>query len=326
MKPKSFLKDTHPEIYSEIVSSDFPKELLGSACTRQVQFRCPKGHLYQSTPAHRAAGRGCPYCAHRAVLPNETSLGALFPSIAAEWDYEANGDLTPFDVLPRSAKRIHWVCSKGHKWVALPHNRVNKGQNCPYCSGRYAIEGESDISTVYPDIAAEFDTEKNSVDIKEVKPNSGKYLWWKCPNGHSYEARANDRVWGKRGCPYCSDSSGEQLVSMFLRKYGVDFLREVKFPDCADVEPLPFDFVLLREGEIVGEIEYNGFQHYEASPFWRGTTEEIVEKFRVQQKHDEMKAEYLRKEGIAQLIVDDGLSLAETERAVKEFLLMLGLM
>ena len=32
------------------------------------------------------------------------SLGDLYPKLLSEWDYEANGEITPFDAFPHSGK------------------------------------------------------------------------------------------------------------------------------------------------------------------------------------------------------------------------------
>lgn len=51
-----------------------------------IWWRCPKGHSYRSAVKTRVQGSGCPYCAGKNVLPEETSLAAEYPSIAKEWD------------------------------------------------------------------------------------------------------------------------------------------------------------------------------------------------------------------------------------------------
>lgn len=38
------------------------------------------------------------------------SLGDLYPKLLSEWDYEANGEITPFDVFPHSGKKYWWIC------------------------------------------------------------------------------------------------------------------------------------------------------------------------------------------------------------------------
>ena len=54
------------------------------------------------------------------------------------------------------------------------------------------------------DFLDEWDCEKNK-DIKpsEVTRCSGKKVWWKCPEGHSFRASISGRSQGN-GCPYCA--------------------------------------------------------------------------------------------------------------------------
>jgi len=82
------------------------------------------------------------------------------------------------------------------------HNRTN-GRKCPYCVGKKAITGENDLLTLKPELAKEWDYERNSLDIKSIKIKSNQKVWWKCKNGHSYKAAVSHRTKGT-GCPYCA--------------------------------------------------------------------------------------------------------------------------
>ena len=125
------------------------------------------------------------------------------PEIAKEWNYEQNGKLKPENFLANSQKTVWWKCSKGHEWQSKILNR-NYGYGCPYCSGRYAIKGENDLQTVNPELAKEWIYEKNDgLSPGEVLPNSDKKVWWRCAEGHEWEAQIKTRTKGN-GCPYCS--------------------------------------------------------------------------------------------------------------------------
>ena len=67
-----------------------------------IWWRCPKGHSYRSAVKTRAQGSGCPYCAGKNVLPEETSLAAEYPVIAKDWDAAKNKPLTPDQVISGS--------------------------------------------------------------------------------------------------------------------------------------------------------------------------------------------------------------------------------
>lgn len=55
----------------------------------------------------------------------------------------------------------------------------------------------------HPDIAREWDARLNASDPSSVSHGSDVKAWWRCPEGHSYQARVNKRVIGQ-GCPYCA--------------------------------------------------------------------------------------------------------------------------
>ena len=62
----------------------------------------------------------------------ENSFYVMKPKEAREWDYEENGDLKPWDVSVTSAKKVHWKCKRGHKWVAPVYVR-SRGNGCFVC-------------------------------------------------------------------------------------------------------------------------------------------------------------------------------------------------
>lgn len=63
------------------------------------------------------------------------SLGDRFPELAKEWDFEANGGLTPFDVFPKTNERMAWICRHGHRWKTVVYARTRRhGTGCPHCA------------------------------------------------------------------------------------------------------------------------------------------------------------------------------------------------
>ena len=170
-----------------------------------VWWRCGKGHSYQATVNSRTRGTGCPVCAGRKTQAGENDLAAQYPQIAAEWDSELNGNLTPEDITAGSKRRVWWRCEKGHRWQAQVVSRTAKGSGCPYCAGKIVIPGETDLASRYPQIAREWNHSKNGgLKPEEVAPQSGRKVWWICPRGHEYQAAVKARVMSKSGCPYCS--------------------------------------------------------------------------------------------------------------------------
>lgn len=134
----------------------------------------------------------------------KNSLANTYPEISKEWNYEKNGALTPKMFSAHSSVSVWWICSKGHEWKAAINTRTS-GRGCPYCSGNYVLDGFNDLATVFPNIAKEWNYERNG----QLKPNnvtfgSGKKVWWKCDKGHEWQTAINNRTSNNRGCPYCT--------------------------------------------------------------------------------------------------------------------------
>jgi len=72
----------------------------------------PESHLHrwQTSVAQRATLQtGCPYCFNREVCA-WNNLAKSRPDIAKMWDQDANGEVTPFDVLPGMSDEYLWRC------------------------------------------------------------------------------------------------------------------------------------------------------------------------------------------------------------------------
>ena len=98
-----------------------------------------------------------------------------------EWNSEKN-EMTLDDYTHGSNKIVWWKCNKGHEWKSSIKGRY-QGRGCPYCAGSLAIQGENDLKTLRPNIAAEWDYEKNGgLTPKDVTVSSSKKVYWKCKN------------------------------------------------------------------------------------------------------------------------------------------------
>lgn len=148
--------------------------------------------------------RGCPYCNGFKALQGHNDLATLYPDIASQWDYKLNGTLLPTDVTIGSKKKVWWICEQGHSWSAFVHSRT-KGQGCPYCCNRKILSGYNDLITVNPNLANEWDYEKNGeLTPSMVGAGSKEKVWWRCKEGHSWSAQIGNRSRGN-GCPICAN-------------------------------------------------------------------------------------------------------------------------
>lgn len=177
----------------------------------KVWWKCIKGHEWQATIDSRSNGYGCPYCAGQKAISGVNDLQTVNPALALEWNYEKNVGITPCDIAANSHKTVWWKCSEGHEWQAKIDNR-NKGRSCPYCSGQKVLKGYNDLQTINPTLASEWNYIKNG-DLKPefFTANSGDKVWWKCGEGHEWQATIGNRNSGT-GCPYCA---GQKVLSGF---------------------------------------------------------------------------------------------------------------
>lgn len=120
-----------------------------------------------------------------------------------EWDREANKGLDPARLSTDGRNKVAWVCGRGHHWNASLKSRVSAQSGCPYCAGSLPIPGETDLATEFPDLAAEWDREKNGEGPETASRGSIRPVWWRCALGHSFQQRVYARVAGD-GCPYCA--------------------------------------------------------------------------------------------------------------------------
>ncbi len=181
----------------------FDPKVLTLGSNKKVWWECSKGHEWQATIANRNKGQGCPYCSGRYAIKGENDLETINPTLAKEWNYEKNNELTPTDVLPGSHKKVWWKCYKEHEWQATINDR-NNGRGCPYCAGKKISKGYNDLQTLNPNLAKEWNYEKNDgLTPANVTSGSNKKVWWRCSKGHEWQASINNRN-KEIGCPYCA--------------------------------------------------------------------------------------------------------------------------
>lgn len=200
------LATLYPEISAEW-DYDRNRELCPtnvlSKSNKEVFWRCKFGHSWEASINNRTSGHGCPYCAGQRPISGVSDLATMRPEIAAEWDYDRNGDLSPSSIAVKSNKKVFWRCSFGHSWEAIISNRA-RGDKCPYCSGKSVITGETDLATMCPEIAAEWDYDRNEDLLPtDVFAKSRKSVYWCCEKGHSWKARIDSRTCNNSGCPFC---------------------------------------------------------------------------------------------------------------------------
>ena len=208
--------------------------LLTIASQKKAHWICKEGHKWVTTINHRGiGGTKCPYCSNRKVLAGFNDFESQFPGLMKEWDWKENNKIKilPNKIFWGSAKKIHWCCSNGHKWITSIRHRTLRGTNCPYCSNKKILPGYNDLKSQRPDLMKEWDYGKNTLNPETVSVFSPKMAYWICSHGHKYEKPIYDRAKGK-GCPICvrskSTSFPEQCFYYYIKKVYPDTINKYK--------------------------------------------------------------------------------------------------
>lgn len=124
-------------------------------------------------------------------------------ALLTQWHPAKNGALTPQQIAYGSTRKVWWICAKGHIWQAAVNTRTANHTDCPYCAGRLPWPGETDLASQYQDLVKEWHPTRNlPLTPEQVLPGSEKKVWWKCVQGHEWQAEIRSRVSGC-GCPVC---------------------------------------------------------------------------------------------------------------------------
>ena len=141
---------------------------------------------------------------------------------------------------------------------------------------------------------------------REVKP--GRYVWlWNCRCGccgEEFVALPAKVLNGHiTSCGCAKTSSGERLISSVLSELGIQYIREYRFEDCRNEQPLRFDFYLP---DFHSAIEYQGEQHYKPVAMWGGD-----DGYTKRMQNDQIKRNYCHNNNISLLEVPYYLSSDE---------------
>lgn len=166
---------------------------------------------WEATPASRINTRGCPFLSKQRIWTGFNDLKTKYPRIASEWNYKKNKK-KPEDYMPNSREKVWWVYPHDDpetgehfdfEWEARITNRVQDDSGCPFLSNNAVWKGFNDLASKRPDIAAEWDYEKNGKVLPDtITLFSNKKRWWICPKcGESWYVSPAKRATGQEcGC------------------------------------------------------------------------------------------------------------------------------
>jgi len=144
--------------------------------------------------------------------------------LMSEWDWDKNTDigLDPTTLTLGSNKRAWWICKEKHSWKETIVNRSHNAK-CPYCQNRRLLVGYNDLETKCPELAKEWDYEKNGELLpSQISYRSGRIVYWKCGYcGNVWQEKIGDRTQREVGCPTCRKKKNtEKRLKTILNKAG----------------------------------------------------------------------------------------------------------
>lgn len=72
---------------------------------------------------------------------------------------------------------------------------------CPYCAREHSTS--DNLASQFPEIAKEWDHEKNDLQPNEFSSHSKRIVHWKCSHNHQWTDRINNRTYHHTCCPVC---------------------------------------------------------------------------------------------------------------------------
>lgn len=129
--PDRSLAAQRPDVmnfFDKQANVDLEPTALSVKSERIAQWKCRRGHTWSTTIVAMTRIRTieCPIC---------TSLAVLHPHLLAEFARDLNPLIDPFQLKPKSGKKIWWRCDidSQHVWLSSPDSRVRVGSGCPEC-------------------------------------------------------------------------------------------------------------------------------------------------------------------------------------------------
>ena len=254
--------------YSKVVykGRDVPVLLT---CRKHGEFKMSPRSLLIGRPDQSIKPHGCPECAgiRKLSVPSKVKK-KQFEETDFDFLKEArmvHGDRYEYPVCPskkfegNERVKIPIICKKHGIFYQYVFLHL-AGSNCPVCANRHqSLEyRRNDFIQRAKERHGDKFSYRNVVYVNNDTPVSiyckeHKRLFSVSPDTH---------LRGGGGCPYCSNSTGEIDVRLWLEEHGIDFLYQYRVPNSNSVLSLKYlvaDFYLPKHKTI---IEFQGQQHY----------------------------------------------------------------
>lgn len=253
----------------------------------KVIIACPVHGEFNQVAKNHLKGQGCKKCA---LVINSKKAQDSRRSNIDEFLIQAkekHGDKFDYSLVEykNDKTKVEIICPEHGIFEQTPNGHKKSG--CEKCA-HYALNSNIE------------DFIKVSTEV-----HGGKYIYSAstytgcdnkititCPIHGDFQQKAYLHKQG-RGCPICSDSTGEREIRKFLEKHEIKFISQKKFDDCKNVFPLRFDFYLPEHNLC---IEFDGLQHFKRAGYDKDGSA-----LKRTQFNDNIKNQYCNQKGIGLL-------------------------
>jgi hypothetical protein len=233
--------------------------------------------------------------------------------------------VTEFCSIGKNGQIVLCECDCGNGYTCDAKSLVNGSRKCCGCTKPTKIPKQQITNTAIDKATAKYITRPKRSELLDcigkrygqltaVKmigtKGRHKIISCLCDCGKELELRASSLVTGRSKSCGCVASYRANQIDAFLKNSGYQYQREIKFDDCRDKMPMPFDFGVWIDGQLK-LIEYHGEQHYKQVKTFGNILLKI-------QSHDMMKEDYCHIRNIPLLVVNKWT--ANLEQSIDWFL------
>ena len=213
---------------------------------------CPIHGEFWQMPTNHLKGCGCRKCAKKEKMSVNEFIEKAKKIHGNKYDYNLIEKLS-------ENKKIKIICKKHGIFEQYYHHHL-QGCGCPMCSNNKKSTTEKFIKEAKKIHGDKYDYSKvnyinNHTPVCIICPKHGEF--WQMPANH---------ILSKSNCPLCNESKLEEEINLLLNENTIENIRQKKFNNIKNINPLPFDFYLPKYNVV---IECQGIQHFEKSPFFK---------------------------------------------------------
>lgn len=262
---------------------------------RKLLLECRCGDLFEvAWNSFRSANkRQCNKCAGR---PNHTIKDV------GKWVSENSGIELLSTEYTNARALLKFKCTCGKEFERSFDNlKRKKSTLCRSCASVKAMpeyaKKKIGAAQLKP-IEIVIDLVENKMKCKFIKRYTklgtrSTVIVFECPTHGAQEAFWTN-LEKRKGCPLCNEHNKQNSkhmlqVEKWFSENGILFEKEVRFKECKDKRPLPFDYYIPARNTCV---EVDGRQHYEKAYFGNIDEETSEKVLQYTRKHDEIKNKY----------------------------------